>query len=300
MNARREGPPNPRVHPTGAKSQSAPSGDALRVSHTLHNAINRKKHVEEIILSHLSKIEASEAVRVVYACESGSRAWGFPSADSDYDVRFLYLRPINWYLSIEEKRDVIEFLVRDGLDICGWDLKKALQLFRKSNPPLLEWLGSPIVYLEKYSVANELRALAPVYYSSTACLYHYLHMAQSNYREFLKGDEVWLKKYLYVLRPILAMRWIELGFGVVPTDFNILVDRVVDEPALKIEIEQLLAAKRAGAELDRGPRIIPISDFIEQQLTSWENKVVSNEKPPSLVESLDELFRKSVEEVWQS
>ena len=103
--------------------------------------------MKDSIRSHLSEIEVMENVRIAYACESGSRAWGFPSADSDYDVRFLYVRPVEWYLSIDEKRDVIECLVSEGLDINGWDLKKALGLFRKSNPPLLEWLGSPIVYL---------------------------------------------------------------------------------------------------------------------------------------------------------
>src|SRR4030065_2466253 len=133
--------------------------------------------MEETIRAHLGQIEADENVKVVYACESGSRAWGFPSADSDYDVRFLYVRPVEWYLSIDEKRDVIERLVSEGLDINGWDLKKALGLFRKSNPPLLEWLGSPIVYLEKYSGAAKMRQRAPEYYSPTAYLYHYLHMA---------------------------------------------------------------------------------------------------------------------------
>ena len=106
------------------------------------------------ILSHLREIETTENVRIVYACESGSRAWGFPSADSDYDVRFLYVHPLEWYLSVDVKRDVIERPLQGGLDISGWDLKKALQLFRKSNPPLLEWLGSPIVYLEQYSTAD--------------------------------------------------------------------------------------------------------------------------------------------------
>lgn len=105
--------------------------------------------MEDTIRSRLDAIQASENVCIVYACESGSRAWGFPSADSDYDVRFIYVRPVEWYLSIDDKRDVIECPVEDGLDINGWDLRKALRLSRKSNPPLLEWLGSPIVYLQK-------------------------------------------------------------------------------------------------------------------------------------------------------
>ena len=136
--------------------------------------------MKELIHSHLNEIETGEKIRIFYACESGSRAWGFPSADSDYDVRFLYLRPVDWYLSIDEKRDVIECPINAGLDINGWDLKKALLLLRKSNPPLLEWLGSPIVYLERYGIATKMREFAQAYYSPSACLYHYLHMARGN------------------------------------------------------------------------------------------------------------------------
>ena len=110
--------------------------------------------MEQAIKANLAEIEARENVRIVYACESGSRAWGFPSSDSDYDVRFIYLHPLEWYLSIVDKRDVIEDPITGQLDVNGWDLRKALQLFRKSNPPLFEWLNSPIVYLEKYSVAS--------------------------------------------------------------------------------------------------------------------------------------------------
>ncbi len=256
--------------------------------------------MEEIIRAHLGQIEASENIKVVYACESGSRAWGFPSVDSDYDVRFLYVRPVEWYLSIDEKRDVVELPINAGLDISGWDLRKSLQLFRKSNPPLLEWLGSPIVYLENYSVAAKMRKLASVHYSYSACLYHYLHMARGNFRDYLKGEEVWIKKYFYVLRPILAMNWIEQQLGVVPTDFYVLVEKLVTEPELRMEIDHLLAAKRAGAELDRGARIEPISQFIERELARWETYEIVNHKYPSFTDKLDELFRESLAEIWYS
>lgn len=251
------------------------------------------------ILSRLHEIEAEENVRIVYACESGSRAWGFPSADSDYDVRFLYVRPLEWYLSIDVKRDVIEGPVQDGLDISGWDLKKALRLFRKSNPPLLEWLGSPIVYLEQYTAAESMRGLLPDYYSPTACQYHYLHMALGNYREYLKGDVVWIKKYFYVLRPILAMNWIERGWGVVPTDFNILMDKLAIEPPVAKEIARLLAAKRAGAELDRGPRIETLSRFIEEELDRRKKNSVIHQKHPINSGKLDELFRTTLTKAWR-
>lgn len=251
------------------------------------------------ILSCLHDIEAGQNVRIVYACESGSRAWGFPSADSDYDVRFLYVHTMEWYLAIDVKRDVIERPIQDGLDISGWDLKKALRLFRKSNPPLLEWLGSPIVYLEQYSAAEGMRELLPDYYSPSSCLHHYLHMARGNNREYLKGDVVWIKKYFYVLRPILAMDWIARGWGVVPTDFNILVDKLAIEPPVAKEIAHLLAAKRAGEELDRGLRIDVLSRFIEDALDRWEKSSVIDQKRPINSAKLDELFRATLTKAWR-
>ncbi|MCA9438875.1 MAG: nucleotidyltransferase domain-containing protein, partial [Candidatus Omnitrophica bacterium] len=138
------------------------------------------------ILSQLERIEDDRSVSILYACESGSRAWGFESRDSDYDVRFIYIRPRDWYLSVdlEKKRDVIELPIDDQLDINGWDARKALKLFRKSNPPLLEWLGSPIVYAEPFKFASTLREISKTHNAPTGCAYHYLHMARGNYREF--------------------------------------------------------------------------------------------------------------------
>ncbi len=146
--------------------------------------------MRERIFQQLEIIEADKDVRILYACESGSRAWGFPSKDSDFDVRFIYVHPTSWYLSIDDKRDVIEKNIDDCLDISGWELRKALRLFRKSNPPLLEWLQSPVVYLEKHKTADKLRDLRVVYFSPKSCLYHYLQMARRNYRDYLQGTQV--------------------------------------------------------------------------------------------------------------
>jgi predicted nucleotidyltransferase len=257
------------------------------------------KAMENLINSRLIEVESSNEIKIVYACESGSRAWGFASADSDYDVRFIYLRPLEWYLSIDEKSDVIEYPISEQLDINGWDLKKALQLLRKTNPPLLEWLGSPIIYLEKYTTAQRMRQLAKEYYSPSACLYHYLHMARGNFREYLQGDIVWVKKYFYVLRPILAMKWIEEGRGIAPTDFNMAVEKVALSSELKEAIAKLLESKRIGNELDRGEKIPVISNFIESELARWENSEIPKSSNISHPSNLDEFFRQSINEVWQ-
>ena len=226
--------------------------------------------MNENILAQLAEVEKAESVRILYACESGSRAWGFPSVDSDFDVRFIYVHSTDWYLSVMPGRDVIERPLTDNIDLAGWDLKKALVLFRKSNPPLLEWLGSPIVYRETGALAGNLRALAAKHYSSIVCSYHYLHMAQRNHADFLKGQTVPLKKYLYVLRPVLAILWLELNWGPVPTEFGVLVERLPLPDDLKRDIAKLVAAKRAGEELGIGPRIPSISDFLDREITRLE------------------------------
>ena len=252
------------------------------------------------ILSYLNEIEKTEDIKILYACESGSRAWGFPSEDSDYDVRFIYLRKIQWYLSIDEGRDVIERDIVDEIDINGWDLKKALKLFRKSNPPLLEWLGSPIKYLEKYSTIQQIRDLIPEFYSPVSCMYHYLHMAENNIRSYLKGEKVWIKKYFYVLRPLLACLWIEQTIQPVPTEFKVLVDSIVTDKNLKIAIEKLVKDKKEGKELSYGERIPVIDEFIEREINRLKKKKINFNHKPKLPSSeiLNEIFRNSLKEVW--
>lgn len=250
----------------------------------------------------LQSLESAENMVVLLAVESGSRAWGFPSRDSDYDVRFIYVRRPEWYLSIdlEKRRDVIERPVEDQIDVSGWDIRKALWLFYKSNPPLLEWLQCSLVYRERFSFAARLRALLPDFYSPKASFYHYLHMAKGNIREYLRGDIVWRKKYFYVLRPLLAMRWIDQGRGPVPIEFQKLLDATVDDPTLLAAIGDLLSAKRAGDELDRGARIPAIGEFIESEMTRLTQTASSRADAAPAVETLNELFRGTLAEVWEN
>ncbi|MFC3749610.1 nucleotidyltransferase domain-containing protein [Paenibacillus sp. GCM10012306] len=249
--------------------------------------------VKTIIIEELKKIEREENVRILYACESGSRAWGFPSKDSDYDVRFLYIRPLDWYLSIFEKRDVIERPISNMLDINGWDLKKALNLFRKSNPPLLEWLQSPIVYMEDEIVVRQIRDISSFMFSPKSCMHHYLHMAKGNYRDYLQGDHVKIKKYFYVLRPVLACEWIERFHTIPPIEFLILMETLLpEEGLLRAAVDDLLVRKRAGDEMDYGPRIQPINEFLEERISYYEQVVSGIEAAEGGQDGrLDELFR---------
>jgi uncharacterized protein len=248
----------------------------------------------------LHDIEQTEQVRILYACESGSRAWGFPSQDSDYDVRFLYVRPADWYFSIdvEHRRDVIERPISEMLDVSGWDLRKALILLRKSNPPLMEWLRSPLVYYQRTDAADTMRTLAEDYYQPTASLYHYLHMARGNYRDYLRGDVVWIKKYFYVLRPLLAILWIEAGRGIPPMLFDTLVEALITDTALRRAIDALLVRKKAGKELDRQARIPVISDFIAREVERLEaSRCETGDRLPDN-DVLNDFFRESVRGAW--
>lgn len=247
------------------------------------------------IIKKLQEIEQQQQVSILYAVESGSRAWGFASRNSDYDVRFIYIHQPDWYLSIREKRDVIEIPINDELDINGWDIRKALGLFTKSNPPLLEWLGSPIVYLDNFQFADRLRSLLQDSFLPQRCMHHYLHMAQGNYREYLKGEMVRLKKYLYVLRPILACLWLEKYGTMPPTEFNRLRQDASLSITLDNAIEELLQKKMAGEELDVAPQIPVLNEFIEQQLDHFS--LVAGKRPTQVVDYdlLDALFREMLQ-----
>jgi len=219
----------------------------------------------------LAQVEAERNVRVLFACESGSRAWGFASRDSDYDVRFLYVHRRDWYLSVEDRRDVIEQPIADDLDVSGWELRKALRLLRKSNPPLLEWLKSPVVYRYDPVFAAEFGALATEFYSPRRCFAHYRHMAFGNWRDYLRGrEQVSLKKYLYVFRPLLACRWIERQLGQVPMLFAQLAESVLDEADLRTALAELVARKQAGEELAVAPPVEALTRFIEAELPRLE------------------------------
>ena len=228
--------------------------------------------MRETILSKLNEIENREKVKILLAVESGSRAWSFASPDSDYDVRFIYVRPKADYLRLEKTRDVIELPIKGELDINGWDLDKTLRLLRASNPTLFEWFSSPIVYRET-AFADEFRAVMKKYYSSKRGLSHYLSMASSNYREYLKGDTVKAKKYFYVLRPVLACRWILDKGTPPPMLFSELVDAELD-PAVAPDVDRLLDLKMNAPEIKPIPKIESINRYLDRCIEEVRSRIV--------------------------
>ena len=219
--------------------------------------------MRKTILTKLDEIENRENVKILLAVESGSRAWGFASPDSDYDVRFIYVRPREDYLRLEKTRDVIELPIEGELDINGWDLDKTLCLLRASNPTLFEW----------FSFADEFRSVMNKYFSSKRGLSHYLSMASSNYREYLKGDTVKAKKYFYVLRPVLACRWILDKGTPPPMLFSELVDAELD-PAVAPDVDRLLDLKMNAPEIKTIPKIESINRYLDRCIEEVRSRIV--------------------------
>ncbi len=221
----------------------------------------------------LDEIERKESVRILHAVESGSRAWGFASPDSDYDVRFVYVRPREDYLRLDEPRNVIEWQLDEVLDINGWDLKKALRQFAKGNATLFEWSGSPIVYrtTEEW---NRIKEISKQYFSEKAAVYHYYGTANSTLQGYLLGDTVRYKKYFYALRPLLAARFIEEYHVAPPVLFDDLLKMDLPED-LRQAIDELLEAKKRTTESEENPQMPVIREFIVSE-TERQKEIADN------------------------
>lgn len=232
--------------------------------------------MEKLILSKLREIEEKEKVRILLAVESGSRAWGFASPDSDYDVRFIYARTKDDYLRLEMVRDVIELPINDVLDINGWDLQKTLRLLYKSNPTLFEWFSSPIVYMET-KFADKFRTIMSEYFSTKRSMYHYISMADGNYREYLKRDMVKAKKYFYVLRPVLACQWILDKGTPPPMLFSELMDAELPIE-LRPEVKILLDLKCHSPEVKEIPRVNRINEYLDVSIAEIKCRLQAMEE----------------------
>ncbi|UAY51861.1 nucleotidyltransferase domain-containing protein [Ferruginibacter albus] len=251
------------------------------------------------IIEELKKLEVKHSIKILYAVESGSRAWGFASKDSDWDVRFIYVHVQDWYLSIDERKENIEFILPNDIDLSGWELRKALKLFRKSNPPLFEWLISPIVYYQQTSFVEQARTLSSTYFNPKSCMYHYLSMAVNNYKDYLQQDMVKVKKYFYVLRPLLACAWVEKNEKMPPMEFEINLNNVVENGELKNAINQLLSRKKEGEELDKEPKIEILNNYIVDRIDYFSKYLKEFSFEPKISNyELNLLFRSVLKQAW--
>jgi uncharacterized protein len=200
------------------------------------------------ISAHLAQLEQDLNIRVLYAAESGSRAWGFASPNSDYDVRFLYVPTPAWYVSVKPQRDVIERMLPNDIDLSGWELRKALRLFQRYNGALNEWLDSPIQYRTQGASADQLRQLLPQFFKPAAALHHYGSMANTALSAMPINAPVSSKKLCYLLRALFACRHILATKTQAPTQFHTLLLAHSNSAAERSWIEQMLHAKALAPE----------------------------------------------------
>lgn len=219
----------------------------------------------------LAELERDYDITVLLAVESGSRAWGFASPDSDFDVRFLYVHKPEYYLQLQKRRDVIELPIDDTWDVCGWDLDKTLRLLWKSNPTLFEWINSPIVY-KKTDFVEHFRSVAQQYFSVDRELYHYLSTAKRNYRVYLTDELVIPKKYFYVLRPLLACRWLLEQGTPPPVLFDTLIEAVLPTH-LRPAVDRLLDLKIHAPEQHLILPIPEVQHWIEAEVKRLEQVI---------------------------
>jgi uncharacterized protein len=193
----------------------------------------------------LIKIEQKKNIKILYACETGSRAWGFPSPDSDYDIRFVYMHERDWYLSLSQRKDTVEIMDGD-LDITGWDLKKCLTLLKKSNAPLIERFQSPIEYFAVPGFKEEFKKLIAAYYSPIAVFFHHYSLAKKFWEDLKDKDEFKLKSYFYLIRSLLSSNWIIKDNSVLPMHIEGLMQYIDEE--YKGRLRELIALKATVGE----------------------------------------------------
>ncbi|QFT55215.1 nucleotidyltransferase domain-containing protein [Microbulbifer sp. THAF38] len=259
--------------------------------------------MELVIQDRLKTLEAEKGIETLYACESGSRAWGFESPDSDWDVRFIYKRDLNHYLTLGNPRDVVEVpfdkALGDELDLVGWDISKALGLLRGSNPTLIEWLFSPKVYLSQQEVLDELRSLAKKCWQPRALAHHYISMGFNCYSKFARKNdegskEIQVKKLLYVMRSILNALYIKRFMAIPPVDFMQMCKELLvnAQEEWLLQLISSLIEKKKG--LDEGSLVV-----LDARLDNWiqENldRGVANsieERPKLDIADFDRLFHR--------
>ena len=239
--------------------------------------------VRQRIGRELKVIEREQHVRILLAVESGSRAWRFPSPDSDYDVRFIYVHPPEVYLSLKRPRDVIERPIEDMLDINGWDIRKTLQLLVRSNATLLEWLSSPVRYREADVLPARLHKLAREACHLPALTYHYDRLARHSFEDIVSSSgSLRLKTYCYAIRPALALLWMRRHGEPPPMDLPGLLDGIVIADAVRQAIFALVEKKATSAEDGTTARCPEVDAFLAGILIEMASRSTLPDRPAVL------------------
>jgi predicted nucleotidyltransferase len=249
--------------------------------------------MKERIKAYLNKIQEDKGIEILLACETGSRAWGFPSPDSDFDIRFIYKHKKNWYLSLNEKKDTIELMADNNeLDLSGWDLKKSLTLLSKSNPPLLEKIQSPIIYFADNAFLSEITGLAQNHYSKIATMHHYLNMAKKMFEEVDDKKDIKLKKLFYALRTSMACRWILETDEIPPIVFQTMLENLELKTSLKQKIYELIELKSYKNEDYRHTEEVELNAFIKEAINLADSQAKKLPASKAKIEDLNDFFIK--------
>jgi uncharacterized protein len=256
------------------------------------------------MLDDLHKRLEGKRLKLVFAAESGSRAWGFHSPDSDYDVRFIFAKPVETYLSLHDGLQDIQYKHSGDLDYAGWDIRKALLLAEKSNPSLIEWLGSPITYADPIGFRDDLREIMAEHFSPRALAHHYINFMRNIRGKYLSDfmGEYTMKRYFYALRPILCIMWMQANPNKLPhVVFSESLARPLDHE-LKREIKKLLILKMEAKE--QTDYNSPVLDNFIKQWFDMGHDMVNGFSARSLpVDLLNDLFRKTIKSLdagWSS
>jgi predicted nucleotidyltransferase len=248
--------------------------------------------MQQLIIDKLAAVEKEHGIRILYACESGSRGWEFPSLDSDYDVRFIYVRPYKYYLSVMDREYDLNFAISGDLDMYGWDLRKVLQLMRKSNTTPFEWIQSPIVYRQEPDFRNDLWGLSQSYFSQISNIHHYLGIARGAMESISNGNEIKIKKLFYILRPLLSAKWCLERMAIAPMTIGPLMTMLPGD--LKKQVSDWIAIK---ADLSEG-FVITMSDelktFIDQEFARISEESTHLKRDQFTAEELDAFFVKTI------
>ena len=236
--------------------------------------------VRPLIHDKLREIERSHDLRVLFACESGSRAWGFASDDSDFDVRFIYVRPAADYVRLNPPADAFDLHDGGDFDFAGWDIRKTAELMRKSNAPLLEWLDSPIIYEADSNVYGNLLALRNLYFDTKRSVYPYRGLAGKIFGKYVEAEvEPIRKKYLYALRPLACVAYIQQHSTPAPTSFSATLAALSLPPEVAEAIQRLVTDKQHNQELGCGAADPILNGWIAQMLN--KGREFAEQVPPT-------------------
>ena len=245
------------------------------------------EHINNI----LNKLSDKYNVRILFACETGSRAWGFPSPDSDFDIRFIYMHEPAWYLSLSNRKDTIELMDGD-FDVVGWDLRKCLQLLKKSNAALIERFQSPVVYFSEGCFAPAFRTLVPSYYSATAVFFHHYALANKFWDEVKGSKLVKLKSYFYLVRSLLSCNWVIKSRKVAPMHMEALMQ--LNAASHNFLLDELIALKATVGESYLHEKTPEMEEFVLDMFDTvhaGKNNLEVNNSSYALI---DEFFIKTL------